>query len=334
MIAPEVLLESKTARDGQLTQVSHEAASDVLSKAKALVFALWQGTGAATTQEMAEYYEVPVDAVESVLRRHRDELKSDGLTTLKGNQLKIFKQLSVKLTESNATKFAPVKLTGATKTTQLTIWTPRAALRLGMLLRDSEVAKQVRTVLLDVAQTAEPRDTNDSQPQTDIAQMIELAKIQAQTINEQQRLLAAALATLGKTTAKDKKQPKWTPRSTSHLLEFAREVGLESQPDGRVFTSDLWQQLRDWYIKTGVLKVETVKGEEKLIWHDLPKKRDNPVKAINHLPRRLCEIFPKLQILRYTGHDTGRNGKSRLGCSYLSGIGYVQKSALSGEDEV
>ncbi|TAE92782.1 MAG: hypothetical protein EAZ60_05840 [Oscillatoriales cyanobacterium] len=63
MIAPEVLLESKTARDGQLTQVTHEAASDVLSKAKALVFALWQGTGAATTQEMAEYYEVPAETL-------------------------------------------------------------------------------------------------------------------------------------------------------------------------------------------------------------------------------------------------------------------------------
>lgn len=130
MIAPEVLLESKAARNGQLTQFSHEAASDVLSKAKALVFALWQGTGAATTQQMAEYYEVPVDAVESVLRRHRNELKPDGLIILTGNRLKTFKQLSAKLTESNAGS--------------MTIWTPRAALRLGMLLRGSQ-ASQKRT---------------------------------------------------------------------------------------------------------------------------------------------------------------------------------------------
>ncbi|MEG3971876.1 BRO family protein [Microcoleus sp. T2B6] len=167
-----------------------------------------------------------------------------------------------------------------------------------------------------------------------VSQLIGLAQTQVEVINEQQKMLAAALTALHKTTAKDKKQPKWTPRSTSHLLEFAREVGLESQPDGRVFTSDIWQQLRDWYIKTGVLRVEILKGEEKLTWHDLPKKHGNPVKAINQLPRRLCEVFPKLQILRYTGHDTGPNGKSRLGCSYLSGIGYVQKSALPGEDEV
>jgi hypothetical protein len=325
MIAPEVLLESKAARNGQLTQFSHEAASDVLSKAKALVFALWQGTGAATTQQMAEYYEVPVDAVESVLRRHKNELKPDGVITLKGNQLKTFKQLSAKLTESNAGS--------------MTVWKPRAALRLGMLLRDSEVAKQVRNVLLDVAQTAEPRNTGDSQAQTDIAQMIELAKTQIEVINEQQKMLAeqqkmlaTALANLGKTKAKDKKQPKWTPRSTSHLIEFVREVGLEYQPDGQVYVSDLWQQLRDWYIKTGVLKVETLKGKEKLTWRDLPNKRDNPVKAINQLSRRLCELFPKLQRRRHTGHDTGHDGKSRLGCSYLIGIGYAQNSELSGDD--
>jgi prophage antirepressor-like protein len=167
-----------------------------------------------------------------------------------------------------------------------------------------------------------------------VSQLIELAQTQVEVINEQQKMLAAALATLSKTKAKDKKQPKWTPRSTSHLMEFVREVGLEYQPDGQVYVSDLWQQLRDWYIKTGVLKVELVKGKEKLTWRDLPNKRDNPVKAINQLSRRLREIFPKLQRHRHTGHDTGRDGKARLGCSYLSGLGYVQKPALSGEDEV
>ena len=316
MIAPEVLLESKTARDGQLAQVSHETASDVLSKAKALVFALWQGTGAATTQQMAEYYEVPVDAVESVLRRNRDELEPDGLKTLKGSDLKAFKQLSVNLTESYTTRSASVNLTEATKTTQLTIWTPRAALRLGMLLRDSQVAKQVRNVLLDIAQSAEPHNTSNTQ--REISQLIELARTQVEVINEQQKMLAAALADLSKTKDQDKKQPKWTPRSTSHLLEFARKVGLEYQPEGRVFVSDLWEQLRDWYMKTGVLKVEIVNGKEKLTWRDLPNKRDSPVKAINQLSQRFLEIFPQTQKHR----SMERAALERRGCRYLTGIGY------------
>ncbi|MEG4912152.1 MULTISPECIES: BRO family protein [unclassified Microcoleus] len=160
-----------------------------------------------------------------------------------------------------------------------------------------------------------------------LSQFIELAQSQVDVINEQQKMLAeqqkmlaTALASLDKTKAKDKKQPKWTPRSTSHLMEFVREVGLEYQPEGKVYVSDLWQQLRDWYIKTGVLKVETVKGKEKLTWRDLPNKRDNPVKAINQLSRRLCEIFPKLRKQRYQG----RGDLERRGCSYLTGIGYAQ----------
>lgn len=306
MIAPEVLLESKTARDGQLTQVNHEAAQDVLSKAKALVFALWQGTGAATTAQMAEYYEVPVDAVESVLRRNRDELESDGVNTLKGSDLKAFRYHSVNLTESS-------------KTARVTIWTPRAALRLGMLLRDSEVAKQVRNVLLDVAQAAEPRDTTNVQ--REISQLIELAQTQVEVINEQQKMLAAALASLSKTKGKEKKQPKWTPRTTSHLMDFAREVGLESQPDSQIYLSDLWQQLRDWYIKTGVLKVEIVKGKENLTWRNLTGRGDCPVKAINQLSQRLCEIFPHIQKQRCME----RSALERRGCRYLTGIGYAQE---------
>jgi prophage antirepressor-like protein len=152
-----------------------------------------------------------------------------------------------------------------------------------------------------------------------ISQLIELAQTQVEVINEQQKTLAAALASLSK--AKGKKQPQWTPRSTSHLLEFVREVGLELQSDSRVYVADLWEQLQDWYTKTGVLKVEIVKGKEKLTWRDLPNKHDCPVKAINQLSRRFREIFPQVQKQRCME----RSALERRGCRYLTGIGYAQK---------
>lgn len=130
-----VLTESKSARSDKMASYSHESATDALSKAKSLVMAMWQGTGAATTEQMADYYEVPVDTIKSVVKNNRDELTLDGLRALKGKELKEAKSM----------------LDLASETAQATIWTPRAALRLGMLLRDSEVAKQVRTVLLDTA---------------------------------------------------------------------------------------------------------------------------------------------------------------------------------------
>lgn len=159
-----------------------------------------------------------------------------------------------------------------------------------------------------------------------VSQLIELAQTQVEVISEQQKMLAAALADLSNAKGKGKKQPKWTPRSTSHLLEFTREVGLEYQPDGRVYVSDLWKQLQDWYIKTGVLKVEIVKGKEKLTWRDLPNKGDGPVKAINQLSRRFREVFPHAQ----KHHSMERAALERRGCRYLTGIGYAQ--GLSEED--
>jgi prophage antirepressor-like protein len=158
-----------------------------------------------------------------------------------------------------------------------------------------------------------------SDPQ--VSQLIELAQTQVEVINEQQKMLAAALVSLSKAKGKEKKQPKWAPRSTSHLREFVREVGLEIQPGGQVYISDLWQQLQDWYIKTGVLKVEIVKGNEKLTWRDLADKGDCPVKAINQLSRRFHEIFPQAQKQRCME----RSALERRGRCYLTGIGYVKE---------
>lgn len=129
------LCESQSLREEQLKDVSQDKALETLNKAKALVMALHQGTGVATTEEIAEYFEVSAETVATLLQRHRDELESDGLKILQGKALKEHK-FNLNLCDNKA---------------RLTIWTPRATLRCGMLLRDSLVAKQVRTVLLDIA---------------------------------------------------------------------------------------------------------------------------------------------------------------------------------------
>ncbi len=159
-----ILLESQSARNEVINNVDTEKAIKCLHKAKALVMSVYQGTGAATTKEMAEYYEVPIDAVESALRRDKLELKSDGLRVLTGRELK--KYLSASLAESQSK--AP---------SSLTIWTPRAALRLGMLLRDSPIAKAVRTEMLDIA---------ESKPVHDLQTLLEAS---ATIIAEHERIL-------------------------------------------------------------------------------------------------------------------------------------------------
>jgi putative DNA primase/helicase len=109
-----------------------------------------------------------------------------------------------------------------------------------------------------------------------------------------------------------------------HLWQFAREVGLEVQTGGRVWITDLWDLLVNWYEGMGILDKEPgSNGKEKLIWHDLPNKYDSPVKAINQVTARFSEIFPKLQVGRYCEREEIERRNQR----YLLGIGFVQSSA-------
>lgn len=140
IVSESVLIESKSARNNQLAQMPHERAVDVLNKVKAIVFALWQGTGTATTEQLAEFYEVPVGTIRPLLKPHKDEFESDGVKTLR----------------SKALKDARCVIQLPCETSQALVWTPRAALRLGVLLRNSAIAKAIRTSLLDAVEHGVP----------------------------------------------------------------------------------------------------------------------------------------------------------------------------------
>ena len=127
------LIESKSLRDDKLNEISNEKALESLNKAKALIMAFWKGENIATTTQIAEFYEVSEDIARKTVSRHRDEFESDGLKVLRGKALNEVRDI-MSLSPNSPNE---------------TIWNPRCALRLGMLLRDSEIAKLVRTVILD-----------------------------------------------------------------------------------------------------------------------------------------------------------------------------------------
>ena len=144
ILTESAYVESRTVRDNQVASLSNKRASALLMKVKSLYFALWQGTETTTTSALVDYYEVSAETIQKVIQRHRDEFKADGLKSIRGKALKDVKDT----------------LSISKKTPQLTIWTPRAALRLGMLLRDSEVAKAVRTSLLNAVEKCDPFSRN------------------------------------------------------------------------------------------------------------------------------------------------------------------------------
>jgi len=133
-LSEDALIESRSIRDRQLAEIQGNRAEEILNRAKAILFAAWKGEGLATTGAVANFYEVPEDTVQTAIKTNRDEFESDGLKVLRGKELRDV----VSLFDTSS------------KAPRLTVWTPRATLRLGMLLRDSAIAKQIRTLLIEM----------------------------------------------------------------------------------------------------------------------------------------------------------------------------------------
>lgn len=120
------IVESRADRDRLVDRV------EVLDKVKAIRL-LPDGLHV-TTDLVADYYEVHPDAVEACVRDNRTEVEGNGYRVLTGDRLSAFKA------ECGYRSRAP----------RLGLFTRRALLNVGLLLRESEVAKQVRSLLLDV----------------------------------------------------------------------------------------------------------------------------------------------------------------------------------------
>lgn len=97
----------------------------------------------ATTELVARYYEVPQATIESVVKNNREELEGNGYRVLRGEERAEF-----------VTSIGDVTLPPAR---HLALFSRRAVLNVGMLLRDSQVARALRTYLLNVEQLA-PED--------------------------------------------------------------------------------------------------------------------------------------------------------------------------------
>ncbi|WP_415947823.1 restriction endonuclease [Streptomyces sp. KLOTTS4A1] len=126
MIDDAVLLESRSLRNSVLAQ------TEVLDRVK--VLSLLPDGMHVTTAMVAAYFEVAVKTLESVMEDHKEELGANGLQVLTGTRLALFKGACGIQSRSRA----------------LALFSRRAVLNVAMLLRDSEIARQVRVYLLDM----------------------------------------------------------------------------------------------------------------------------------------------------------------------------------------
>ena len=147
------LVDNKVMRESMINEVG------VLDKVKDLI--LLPNTEFATTEQVAEYYEVSDRQIENLIRDNKDELNSDGFGIRKANDFITEMNFGNKVNKmrgkftvdfgSDVIAFAP---------RGVNLFPKRAILRVGMLLRDSEVAKEVRTRLLDII-----HDTQEQAPE-------------------------------------------------------------------------------------------------------------------------------------------------------------------------
>ena len=99
---------------------------------------LFEGEYRFTKQMVADFYGVSISTIDRYLETYSEELKHNGYILSKDKQLKDFKlQFGHLINE-------------ATKTTRLGLFNFRSFLNIGMLLTESERAKELRSAILDI----------------------------------------------------------------------------------------------------------------------------------------------------------------------------------------
>lgn len=146
----QLLKGEKEERDQYIGRV------DVLEKVKELN--TLAGTEYMTTQQVADFYEAGRSTVNQVYVRFADELESDGVFKASAKELEKVLCLD-KL--SKRKKPGGIEVEGEFLSYNTNnLFPKRAVLRVGMLLRDSEVAREVRSLLLNVYHDVEQGKTD------------------------------------------------------------------------------------------------------------------------------------------------------------------------------
>ena len=128
------LLESRAMR------VEHVGRVEALDKVKAL--SLLPDSIHVSTEGVARYFEVSTGVIRQLTSRHREELAASGMLVMRGADLREYQSDNMSLSSEGEGSYPQ-------RRSSLTLFTRRAVLNVAMLLRDSDIARRVRTYLLD-----------------------------------------------------------------------------------------------------------------------------------------------------------------------------------------
>jgi hypothetical protein len=208
---------------------------DALDKVKALSL-LPDGTHIDLPM-IARYYEVAEDAIESVIRRNREELEANGFQVLKGRAYRDF--ASVNLTDANP------------NARSITLFTRRAILNVGQMLTESGVARAVRTYLLDVEELAPPEIRTEALERATLARVQVLAYKAADGLLDRSWLASKAKVALARMAGEE---PEIDPDDVPlYVPDFLKSKGLKK----REIESE-----QSWFGKRAAALYEAEHGEK------------------------------------------------------------------------
>ena len=232
-------IDDRTLRDNAVGNY------EVLEKVKKLL--LIPELEVMTTEQVADYYEVDYDAVKKVYQRNTDELESDGMhiekmeTFLKGQNVSFQKERNKAiLTYDNGITFSVTNR-------GLKVFPRRAILRVGMLLRDSVIAKEVRTQLLNIEEKSSD-------------------EVKVQDINEEQSLMLAVGIAVASGDANA------VTVATTNLIAFKNRHIEKLKNDNKALAEGILEWKDRNKLNAGIRKLAAVTGIHfSKMWNELYK---------------------------------------------------------------
>lgn len=130
-----------TSRIDRQNILNNEIAVEEIQTKSGLEGVLWGDKVYVTREMTANFFEVDIRTISRYIEQNNDELVSNGYEVLKGRKLKSF---------LDATRSSGKDINVPTKTTVLGVFDFRAFLNLAMLISESDHARALRQLMLDV----------------------------------------------------------------------------------------------------------------------------------------------------------------------------------------
>lgn len=232
-------IDDRTLRDNSINHY------EVLEKVKNLL--LIPELDVMTTEQVADYYEVDYDAVKKVYQRNADELESDGMHIEKMENFLKGQNVSFQKERNKAILTYDNGITFSVTNRGLKVFPRRAILRVGMLLRDSAIAKEVRTQLLNIEEKSSE-------------------EVKVQDINEEQSLMLAVGMAVASGDANA------VAVATTNLIAFKNRHIEKLKNDNKALAEGILEWKDRNKLNAGIRKLAAVTGIHfSKMWNELYK---------------------------------------------------------------